>query len=142
MATENHITTSWKGDMLFETNSLTGQTFFINDSTPDAVHNPVTTKALMLSSLAGCSGLDVVSLANKMKLDLDAFRIETKATLTDEHPRIYDKVTVEYHFEGSNLNEEKLKRCVELSVEKYCGVMEMFRQFAAVDVKTVFHHKS
>jgi putative redox protein len=142
MATENHITTSWKGDMLFETNSLTGQTFFINDSTPDAVHNPVTPKALMLSSLAGCSGLDVVSLANKMKLDLDAFRIETKATLTDEHPRIYDKVTVEYHFEGSNLNEEKLKRCVELSVEKYCGVMEMFRQFAAVDVKTVFHHKS
>jgi putative redox protein len=111
MATENHITTSWKGDMLFETNSLTGQTFFINDSTPDAVHKPVTPKALMLSSLAGCS-------------------------------RVYDKVTVEYHFEGSNLNEEKLKRCVELSVEKYCGVMEMFRQFAAVDVKTVFHHKS
>ena len=142
MATENHITTSWKGDMLFETNSLTGQTFFINDSTPDAVHKPVTPKALMLSSLAGCSGLDVVSLANKMKLDLDDFRIDTKATLTDEHPRIYDKVTVEYHFEGSNLNEEKLKRCVELSVEKYCGVMEMFRQFAAVDVKTVFHHKS
>lgn len=142
MATENHITTSWKGDMLFETNSLTGQTFFINDSTPDVVHKPVTPKALMLSSLAGCSGLDVVSLANKMKLDLDAFRIETKATLTEEHPRIYDKVTVEYHFEGSNLNEEKLKRCVELSVEKYCGVMEMFRQFAAVDVKTVFHHKS
>jgi putative redox protein len=142
MATENHITTSWKGDMLFETNSLTGQTFFINDSTPDTVHKPVTPKALMLSSLAGCSGLDVVSLANKMKLDLDAFRIETKASLTDEHPRIYDKVTVEYHFEGSNLNEEKLKRCVELSVEKYCGVMEMFRQFAAVEVKTVFHHKS
>lgn len=142
MATENHITTSWKGDMLFETNSLTGQTFFINDSTPDEVHKPVTPKALMLSSLAGCSGLDVVSLADKMKLDLDAFRIETKATLTDEHPRIYEKVTVEYHFEGSNLNEEKLKRCVELSVEKYCGVMEMFRQFAAVDVKTIFHHNS
>ena len=142
MATENHITTAWKGDMLFETNSLTGQTFFINDSTPDPVHKPVTPKALMLSSLAGCSGLDVVSLANKMKLDLDAFRIETKASLTDEHPRVYDKVIVEYHFEGSNLNEEKLKRCVELSVEKYCGVMEMFRQFAAVDVKTVFHHKS
>lgn len=142
MATENHITTAWKGDMLFETNSLTGQTFFINDSTPDEVHKPVTPKALMLSSLAGCSGLDVVSLAKKMKLDLAAFRIETKATLTDEHPRIYDRVTVEYHFEGANLNEEKLKRCVELSVEKYCGVMEMFRQFAKIDVQTVFHHKS
>ena len=140
MATENLITTTWKGDMLFETNSLTGQTFHINDSTPDEVHKPVTPKALMLSSLAGCSGLDVVSLAKKMKLDLDGFRIETKASLTDEHPRIYNHVVVSYHFEGSNLNEDKLKRCVELSVEKYCGVMEMFRQFAKVEVETLFHH--
>jgi len=97
---------------------------------------------LMLSSLAGCSGLDVVSLAKKMKLDLDGFRIETKATLTDEHPRTYDRVWVSYHFEGPNLNEDKLKRCVELSVEKYCGVMEMFRQFATVEVATIFHHNS
>ena len=95
----------------------------------------------MLSSLAGCSGLDVASLMKKMKLEVDEFTIETIANLTDEHPKFYDKVVVEYHFHGSNLKEDKLQKAVDLSIEKYCGVMEMFRQFAELEIKTVFHHK-
>ena len=97
-------------------------------------------KALMLSGLAGCSGLDVAALIKKMKLEVDDFHIETIANLTDEHPKFYDAVTVEYHFHGSNLQEKKLQRAVNLSVEKYCGVMEMFRQFAKMEIKTIFHH--
>ena len=53
---------------------------------------------------------------------------------------LYEVITVEYHFYGSNLNETKLQRAVDLSVEKYCGVMEMFRQFAKMEIKTIFHH--
>jgi putative redox protein len=74
-----------------------------------------------------------------MKLEVEDFKIETSANLTEEHPKIYDQVTVEYHFYGANLNEAKLQRAVDLSVEKYCGVMEMFRKFATVEVKTFFH---
>ncbi len=96
-------------------------------------------KALMLSGLAGCSGLDVASLIKKMKLEVDDFQIETIANLTDEHPKYYDKVVIEYHFHGANLNEEKLQRAVDLSVETYCGVMEMFRRFAELEIKTMFH---
>ena len=66
---------------------------------------------------------------------------ETIANLTDEHPKFYDKVVIEYHFHGENLNEKKLQRAVDLSIEKYCGVMEMFRQFAELDIKTIFHKK-
>ena len=76
-----------------------------------------------------------------MKLDVDEFHIETIANLTDEHPKFYDSVVVAYHFHGSNLNEKKLQRAVDLSVEKYCGVMEMFRGFAKLEIKTVFHGK-
>jgi putative redox protein len=139
---QNHITTKWKGGMLFETTSLTGTTFHINDGSKDKKHSPVTPKALMLSSLAGCSGLDVASLIDKMKLKVDDFRVETFADLTAEHPKTYSHVRVEYHFEGNELNEEKLQRCVDLSVEKYCGVMEMFRQFAQLKIETIFHQKS
>ena len=74
-----------------------------------------------------------------MKLEVDRFHIETIANLTDEHPKYYDKVVVEYHFHGANLNEAKLQRAVDLSVEKYCGVMEMFRRFAELELKTIFH---
>ena len=136
----NHVSTEWKGGMAFESNNPSGLTIRIdageeNGGSDDGLRP----KALMLSSLAGCSGLDVASLIEKMKLEVDRFHIETIANLTDEHPKYYDKVVVEYHFHGSNLNEAKLQRAVDLSIEKYCGVMEMFRRFAELELKTIFH---
>ncbi|MEM7484371.1 MAG: OsmC family protein [Bacteroidota bacterium] len=136
----NHITTKWLGEMAFESNNPSGHSLKIDASPEDGGKGDgFRPKALMLSSLAGCSGLDVASLIKKMKLEVDEFRIETIANLTDEHPKYYDTVTIEYHFHGSNLNEEKLQKAVDLSVEKYCGVMEMFRRFAELEIKTVFH---
>ena len=143
MATTNHISTKWLGKMAFESNNPSGHSLII-DSGPESGgdgsgYRP---KALMLSSLAGCSGLDVAMLIKKMKLEVDDFHIETIGSLTEEHPQIYNKVRVEYHFYGSDLNEAKLQRAVDLSVEKYCGVTEMFRGFAELDFETIYHHKS
>ncbi|MEO9894190.1 OsmC family protein [Aurantibacter sp.] len=138
MGAINHITTKWLGEMAFESTNTSGNTFKIDNAEGSDGLRP---KSLMLSALAGCSGLDVASLIKKMKLEVDDFQIDTIANLTDEDPKHYDAVTVEYHFYGANLNEKKLQRAVDLSVEKYCGVMEMFRKFAKLDVKTVFHKK-
>tara|TARA_R110001583_G_scaffold22444_1_gene84197 strand:- start:6420 stop:6926 length:507 start_codon:yes stop_codon:yes gene_type:complete len=140
MSTTNHITTKWVGEMAFESNNPSGLDLRI-DAGPESggEGSGYRPKALMLSALAGCSGLDVASLIKKMKLKVDDFQIETIANLTDEHPKYYDAVTVEYHFHGKELDEKKLQRAVDLSVEKYCGVMEMFRQFAKLEIKTIFH---
>ena len=140
MSTTNLITTKWLGNMAFESNNPSGLNL-IMDAGPEngGEGKGFRPKALMLSSLAGCSGLDVAMLIKKMKLDVEEFSIETSANLTDEHPKYYDAVTIEYHFWGSNLNEKKLQRAVDLSVEKYCGVMEMFRKFANVKTETIFH---
>ena len=126
--------------MAFESNNPSGLNL-IMDAGPESggEGEGFRPKALMLSSLAGCSGLDVAMLIKKMKLEVEEFSIETSANLTDEHPKYYDAVTIEYHFWGSNLNEKKLQRAVDLSVEKYCGVMEMFRKFADIKTKTIFH---
>jgi len=140
MGATNHITTKWLGNMAFESNNPSGHNFKIDIAKEDGGDSSgMRPKALMLSSLAGCSGLDVASLMKKMKLEVDEFTIETIANLTDEHPKFYDKVTIEYHFHGADLNEKKLQKAVDLSIEKYCGVMEMFRQFAELDIKVVFH---
>ena len=137
MATTNHIITKWLGEMAFESTNTSGNTLIIDDADGSSGLRP---KSLMLSALAGCSGLDIASLIKKMKLDVDKFQIDTIANLTDVHPKFYDKVVVEFHFHGKNLEEKKLQRAVDLSKEKYCGVMEMFRQFAELDIKTIFHH--
>ncbi len=137
----NKVITSWKGNMKLESDNPSGMNLFM-DAGPDSGGNGdgYRPKALMLSSLAGCSGIDVASLIKKMKLDVEDFRIDIDAELTEEHPKFYHKVDVEYHFYGNNLNEKKLQRAVDLSVEKYCGVMEMFRKFAKMNIKTIFHH--
>ena len=101
--------------------------------------NGLRPKALMLSALAGCSGLDVASLIKKMRLEVSDFNIETEGFLTDTEPAVYEKVIVSYNFSGNNLNEEKLTHAVDLSVEKYCGVMHMFRSFAEIEIKINFN---
>ena len=138
----NHITTTWLGDMKFESTNPSGHNLFIDAGEENGGKSEgYLPKALMLSSLAGCSGLDVASLIKKMKLKVDDFKIEIDANLTEEHPKFYDKVSMEFHFYGNDLNEKKLQRAVDLSIEKYCGVMEMFRQFAELKTGVHFHKK-
>lgn len=136
----HNVTTTWRKKMQFESTNPSGETFLINAAEEHGGEGAgLRPKAMMLSALAGCSGLDVASLIEKMKLEVADFKIETIANLTEEHPKVYDAVAVEYHFYGNNLNEAKLQRAVDLSVEKYCGVMEMFRQFAKIEIKVLFH---
>lgn len=134
------VLTSWKGKMQFESDNPSGDTFLM-DAGPDngGEGSGLRPKAMMLSSLAGCTGLDVASLIEKMKLNVEDFKIETEGDLTEEHPKTYHTVRVSYHFYGKNLDEKKLERAVNLSVDKYCGVMEMFRQFAQVETKIYYH---
>ena len=133
------ITTTWKGNMQFESTNPGGSLIIDAAEEVGGTNDGLRPKALMLSALAGCSGLDVASLIKKMRLDVVDFNIVTEGHLTDTEPQVYDKVQVVYHFYGPNLNEEKLARAVELSVDKYCGVMHMFRSFANVTIDIVYH---
>lgn len=135
---KNIISTVWTGKSHFETDNPAGHKLTMFDKSQDNGDTVgFAPKALMLSSLAGCSGLDVVSLLEKMRAEVADFKIEVTAELTDEHPKFYNKVKVDYHFTDADLKPEKIQKAVNLSVTKYCGVMEMFRQFA--DVETEIH---
>lgn len=138
MATHK-ISTTWKGNMQFESTNPGGSLKI--DLAEDLGGNGdgLRPKALMLSALAGCSGLDVASLIKKMRLDVAEFSIDTDGFLTETEPAVYNKVLVNYNFKGENLNEEKLTRAVNLSVEKYCGVMEMFRSFSEIEININFN---
>ena len=137
----NLITTTWLGNMKFESTNPSGHNLFIDAGSENGGKGEgYRPKALMLSALAGCSGLDVASLIKKMKLDVADFKIDIEANLTEEDPKYYDKVAMHFHFYGGNLSEKKLQRAVDLSVEKYCGVMEMFRQFSELTIETHFHN--
>ena len=137
----NTVTTRWKADMLLISDNPSGQKLAI-DAGPENGGNSdgYRPKALMLSALAGCSGLDIASLFKKMKIDVDTFEVVIDAELTEEHPKYYNKVHVNYHFYGTDLNEKKIAKAVALSVDKYCGVMEMFRQFCELTTENHYHN--
>ncbi|HEY8657919.1 MAG TPA: OsmC family protein [Hanamia sp.] len=92
-------------------------------------------KALMLASLAGCTGLDVVSILNKMRVNFSDLSISVDGHLTDTEPKIYDEVTINYTIKVSNEDESKVEKAVNLSQDKYCGVTKMFESFAKVGFK-------
>ena len=138
----NTITTEWKGGMTFESNNPSGISVVMDTAIEGTDHrNGLSPKAMMLSSLAGCTGLDVVSVLDKMRVADYTFKMVVIGELTDEHPKYYHKVELQYHFTGKDLDENKFQKAVDLSVDKYCGVMEMFRRFADVTTEVYLHRQ-
>lgn len=119
---------SWKGDMEFET-ELFGHKLTIDAGPEVGGHNKgVRPKVLMLTSLAGCTGMDVISILKKMKIEPEEFNVRVDGTLTEEHPKQYEKMHLIYEFKGKDLPLDKLKRAVELSQDKYCGVSALYKK--------------
>jgi putative redox protein len=138
----NIVTTHWKGGMQFESDNPSGKTVVMDTNVEGSdTRFGLSPKAIMLSAIAGCSGIDIVPLLDKMRVVIDDFKMVIKGELTDEHPKYYHRVTVDYHFYGKELNEKNIKKAVDLSVEKYCGVMEMFRRFAEIKTNIHIHNK-
>lgn len=88
-------------------------------------HGP---KALLLSALAGCSGIDVVDILGKMKISFSSLRMETSATLADEHPKVFTGVHITYYIRTAPENEDRIIKAIDLSLEKYCGVAAMLKK--------------
>lgn len=89
-------------------------------------------KKLLLAGLIGCTGIDVVSILKKMKVELESFNLEAKAESSEEHPKVYTEIHLTYRFKGKNLPMDKLEKAVSLSQEKYCGVSAMLKKAAPV----------
>ncbi|MCB5231010.1 MAG: OsmC family protein [Candidatus Cloacimonas sp.] len=92
-------------------------------------------KALVLTALAGCSGMDAVSILQKMRIPEFDLEIEVIATLEEEHPKVYTHIDLIFNFTGEDLPIDKLKRAVELSLERYCAVYAMLVK--VVEIKDI-----
>ncbi|MDY6914696.1 MAG: OsmC family protein [Candidatus Cloacimonadota bacterium] len=129
------ISANWQGDMSFDI-SQNGHNFVIDADEKVGGHDKgPRPKALLLSGLAGCTGMDVISILKKMKVTDYNLKIDVEAEQSEEFPKPYNKITVFFRFEGKNLPENKLKRAVELSETRYCGVSDMLRKAATIDVQ-------
>jgi putative redox protein len=77
---------------------------------------------LVMIGLAGCTGMDVVSILRKKRVQFDDFEVEAEAEISSELPRYMSRIKLIYRIWGPDVSEEALKRSIELSKEKYCSV--------------------
>jgi len=124
--------TTWKKGHEFEAEHE-GNKIQIDGSTENG-HGP---KALLLSALAGCSGIDVVDILTKMRIEFSDFTIEVEADQTDEHPKVFKEIHVIYKLKTDRENERKIKKAIDLSLENYCGVSAMLKKNSRIDYSVV-----
>jgi putative redox protein len=124
--------TTWKKAHEFEAEHE-GNKIHIDGSAKNG-HGP---KALLLSALAGCSGIDVVDLLKKMRLEFSDLTIEVKAEQTEEHPKVFKEIHIIYTIKTDRGNEDKIKKAIDLSLQKYCGVSAMLRKNSTIDYSIV-----
>jgi len=92
-------------------------------------------KALVLSAIAACSGIDIVDILSKMRVEFSDFEIETETDQTDQHPRVFKDIFVTYKLRTDKSNEEKVKKAIDLSLDKYCGVSAMLKRNSPIHYK-------
>jgi len=121
----SQIITKHTGGMAFDT-VIDGHTVTIDaDSDFGGEDNGPKPKPLILLSLSGCTGMDVISLMNKMRVEYADFEVKVDAELTDEHPKYYHKIHITYSLKTKPEYHEKVKKSVNLSQDRYCGVSYM-----------------
>lgn len=89
-------------------------------------------KAMLLAGLIGCTGVDVKMILDKMKVAPEDIHIEVEAEASEEDPKIYTDIHLNYIFKGKDLPLDRLERAVNLSLEKYCGVTAMLEKAANI----------
>ena len=133
--TTHLVNTVFNGKMAF-TADINGHKVLMDTSVDDGGEDSgPSPKRLMLASLAGCTGIDIVSILNKMKVEFSDLSIGVHAALSADHPKIYNHVKITYKIKLAEEDKSKMIKAVSLSTEKYCGVFAMFKTFAKMDTE-------
>ncbi|MFQ5612430.1 MAG: OsmC family protein [Anaerolineae bacterium] len=124
------VSAEWTGDALhFEGTDTHG------NKVPMGGDNPSPSQ-LMLLGLAGCTGMDVVSILQKKRAVVTGLEVRVKGTQPDDYPKPYNPIELEFIVRGQNINPKDVARAIELSEAKYCIVGQTLQ--TPVEIKTSF----
>ena len=122
------ISLKWMDNLAFEVN-VDGHKITIDAKTEvGGTDKGPPPKPLMMVALAGCTGIDVASLLKKMRVEFDEFNVKVEGDITEEHPKHFSGMHIIYEFTGKDLPVDKIKKAIELSQDKYCGVSSTYKK--------------
>ncbi len=128
---------NWKSKMAFEGAGDSGFTQKIDaEESVGGENSAARPMELIALGLAGCTGMDVVSILQKKKQSVKDFQVKVHADRAEEHPKVFTYATIEYLVTGKNIDAAAVLRAIELSAEKYCPAQAMLSK--AFPIKLIY----
>lgn len=122
------VTSKWVDNLVFETD-VEGHKIIVDaKSEVGGTDKGPPPKLLMMVALSGCTGIDVASLLKKMRVEFDELNIRIEGDVTEEHPKHFSWMHIIYEIKGKNIPSDKIKRAIELSQDRYCGVSASYKK--------------
>lgn len=126
------ISIAWHSGMSFTGRNATGAEIALGAPASQTATSPM---ELMLIGLAGCTGMDVISILEKKRRAPQAFEVRVRGKRADDHPRVYTEIEVEYLIWGEGIEPAAVEQAIHLSEEKYCSVGAMLGKTATIRSK-------
>ena len=126
------IVAEWKGESSFIARNSSGGTVQMGTIEGKPGVGPM---QLLLAGLAGCTGMDVASILQKKRQQLEDLKIQVRAKMREEYPRVYTEIEVTFILWGSNLEPGAVEQAIQLSEEKYCSVGAMLKATAPIQYR-------
>ena len=120
-----NIEVTWKGEQLFQAkNEAGGQAMLGGEH--------IRPMQMVLVALASCSGIDVVLILNKKRVNFTDLQIKVSGKRADTHPMVYTDIDITYYIWGEQIKEKDVEQTIKLSEEKYCSVSAMLKSTAII----------
>lgn len=123
------VSATWNGDLNFSGENTDGGFVNMARSGKEPGIGPM---ELVLTALAGCTGIDVADILRKKKIALTDFRIKVRGKRAPFHPMVYTDIEVAYLLWGENLKVKDVEQAIKLSKDKYCSVSIMIGKTANI----------
>jgi putative redox protein len=118
--------------MTFDATTTTGHHIVMDAAPPEGDNRGPKPIELLLTALAGCTGMDVLAILQKKREPVEAFEVYVEGRRAPAHPMVYTEVDVVYRITG-NVKAESVERAIQLSEEKYCGVSATLQEIAKIN---------
>ena len=122
----------WKSNLQFEGSAKSGFSIPLDTSLAEGGGKGFSPMELLLVGLAGCTGMDVISILRKKRQEVTHFEVVVNGARAADYPKVYTDIEIVYKVAGRHIDQASLERAIQLSEERYCPAMAMLRKAANI----------
>ena len=123
----------WVDNLTFTTKTESGHSGWLDSFPKDGqTSKGPTPMELLLVAVAGCTGMDIVDMLKKKRLNVTGVQVKVEGTRAETFPMVYTQLNLVYTVRGKDIPASAVEQAVQLSEEKYCSVGLMLGKTATI----------